>query len=419
MNKTIIRRAGLILQSALRGLQQWENEQQSLDDYLDQIADQDIRPPVSSLLFNYFRKKALIDSIISKYCQRPPKNKHRRLLALVLTQCYFQHGITAQSAVNIGVDTAKRKFNKATAGFINGVLRNIMRDGINDFVKEADSNPLFYFPKQLQKRWKQRFSQAEQEQLSQSLKSEPLLTFRLTGDVSQEELQTIEAKKLDKFEWANDIEFYSTLAPKIFFEQSLLREGRVYVQDPAAVMSPSLVDINGGEKILDTCAAPGGKALVLAERLNGSGKLFAADRSAKRQRLTRENFDCRNLNCEIVVGSATELDFAPESFDIILTDVPCTNTGVFRHKVDALWRFSKKSLNETVKLQREILDSAAKLLASGGRLIYSTCSIESEENENQIEAFLDTHKDFQLDKQNLLLPSEYHDGAYAAILIKK
>jgi 16S rRNA (cytosine967-C5)-methyltransferase len=100
-----------------------------------------------------------------------------------------------------------------------------------------------------------------------------------------------------------------------------------------------MVEIKGGERVLDMCAAPGGKSLILAERLNGSGELVAADRSAKRQELTRENFESRNLNCEIIVGSANELRFSAESFDIILADVPCMNTGVFRHKSDALWRF--------------------------------------------------------------------------------
>ncbi|MFA6716898.1 MAG: hypothetical protein WCS27_16080, partial [Victivallaceae bacterium] len=99
-------------------------------------------------------------------------------------------------------------------------------------------------------------------------------------------------------------------------------------------------------------------------------------------------------------------------------DLPCTNTGVFRHKPDALWRFTEKTLTETVKLQLNILCKAAALVASGGQIVYSTCSIEYEENQGQIEKFLKNNSDFRLVRQRLLLPNKYHDGAFSAIIVK-
>jgi 16S rRNA (cytosine967-C5)-methyltransferase len=153
--------------------------------------------------------------------------------------------------------------------------------------------------------------------------------------------------------------------------------------------------------------------------LQGGGELIAADRSERRQVLTRENFECRNLDCRIIVGAADELKFSPASFDIILVDVPCTNTGVFRHKADALWRFSKSSLSESAKLQESILEKAAELIKVNGQIVYSTCSIEPEENELQIEEFLAKHKDFSLISQKQLLPCKCHDGAFVAIIKHK
>ena len=299
------------------------------------------------------------------------------------------------------------------------MLRNVLRTNLSEYQKEISGNILFRFPKVLQNRWRRVFSTEELQLMSDSLAREAPLTFRLTGELSNEELDSIEAVKLPTFEWAPNMVFFSTEQSKELFQQNFLSTGRIYIQDPATALAPCMAEIKGGERILDMCAAPGGKALIFAEGLKGSGKLVAADRSEKRQELTMENFESRDLKCEIVIGAAHQLQFPAESFDIVLADVPCTNTGVFRHKSDALWRFKKEDLNDTVSLQLSILNKAAELLVPGGQLIYSTCSIEPEENQIQIENFLKNNPNFKLLKQQLLLPNLSHDGAFAAILVKK
>ena len=419
LNKELPKTAERILQAALAGLAKWTNEHISLDDYLDQDVAPDLRPPVSSMLFEYFRNKAMIDSIVSSKCARIPKPRYQRLLVLTVTQCLFQSGIRTESAVNVAVDLARRNYGKSTSGFINGVLRNILREGLEEYQKKAACNPLSRFPKILQKRWEQSFSADELRKMSDAFVNQAPLTFRLTGELSDEELKSIGAEKLPEFDWAPDMSFYTVSQCKELFQKDFLSSGRIYIQDPATTLAPCMADIKGGERILDMCAAPGGKTLILAERLKGSGKLVAADRSAKRQELTRENFKNHSLDCEIIVATASSLVLPAESFDIILLDVPCTNTGVFRHKSDALWRFSESELKDTLKLQSEILEKAAELIAPGGQIIYSTCSIEHEENQLQIERFLSNNKDFSLLKQQQLLPDLTHDGAFAAILVKK
>jgi 16S rRNA (cytosine967-C5)-methyltransferase len=418
VNKEFTQTAERILAAAIEGLKKWTNEEFNLDDYLDQCVSSELRPPVSSMLFEYFRNKALIDKIISLKCRRPPQPRYHRLLAMTLTQCFFQSGIRAESAVNIAVDMARQQYGKSACGFINGVLRNVLRTDLEDYKKEIIKTPLFCFPPILQRRWKQNFCAEELQGMTNALHQEAPLTFRLTGELSEEELESIKAEKLPEFDWAPDMAFFTTTARKELFKQNFLSDGKIYIQDPATTLAPSMASIKGGERILDMCAAPGGKSLILAERLNGSGRLVAADRSAKRQELTLENFKNRNLDCEIVVGAANELQFPAESFDIILIDVPCTNTGVFRHKADALWRFNKTALADTLKLQLSILETAAKLVAPNGQIIYSTCSIEHEENQVQIENFLANNANFKLINQRLLLPSLYHDGAFAAVLVK-
>lgn len=417
-NKELPQTAERILKAALKGLAKWINEQVSIDDYLDQDVDPGLRPPVSSMLFEYFRNKALIDRIISTKCARPPKPRYQRLLALAVTQCFFQHGISPESAVNVAVDFTRRNYDKSASGFINGVLRNVLRTDLEEYRKVAYGNPLSCFPGSLQKRWKRDFSRDEQQGLGKTFSGEAPLTFRLTGEIGRDELDSIKAEKLPGFFWAQDMDFFTVGQPRDLFQKDFLKNGRIYIQDPATALAPCMADIKGGERILDMCAAPGGKTLILAERLKGSGHLTAADRSAKRQELTRENFKNRGLDCEIIVGAADELCFPAESFDIILLDVPCTNTGVFRHKPDALWRFNEKDLKATVKLQYEILEKAAELIIPGGQIIYSTCSIEADENQTQIENFLSANKNFTLAKQQLLLPDHLHDGAFAAVIMK-
>ncbi|MDD5697259.1 MAG: RsmB/NOP family class I SAM-dependent RNA methyltransferase [Victivallaceae bacterium] len=408
-----------ILKTALTGLEKWTKEQLTADDYLDRYVTADLRPPTASLLFGYFRNKALIDRIIAANCARPPKPRYRRLLALVLTQCFFQRGIGAESAVNVAVETARRNYGETAAGFINGVLRNVLRTGLKVDQEETAGNPLARFPQVLQERWRKRFNSGELREIIAAAEREAPLTFRLTGKVGKKELESVQAEPLPEFAWAPGLSFFSVAEPRELFRGNLIGKGRIYLQDPAAALAPGMAELSGGEKVLDLCAAPGGKSLILAERLKSGGELTAVDRSARRQALTRENFNCRGLTCRIVVAAADELQFPPAGFDVVLADVPCTNTGVFRHKPDVLWRFSEAVLADTVEFQAGILKKAAELVRPEGQLIYSTCSIEAEENRGQIENFLSRNPDFRLIRQQLLLPGREHDGAFAAILIKK
>ena len=152
---------------------------------------------------------------------------------------------------------------------------------------------------------------------------------------------------------------------------------------------------------------------MISENLPSDGNLTAFDRSAKRQELTRQNFRKRGLMHKILAGDLKQLS---GSFDLVLADVPCSNTGVFRHRPDALWRFSEKDLSTVVALQQEILEHAARLTAPGGQLVYSTCSLEPEENILMVQEFIARHPDFSLQKGETFLPGKFSDGASAYLL---
>ena len=133
----------------------------------------------------------------------------------------------------------------------------------------------------------------------------------------------------------------------------------------------------------------------------------------------QENFSRLGVKAETVCADALAPDFEKESFDLVFIDAPCTNTGVMRRRPDAAWRFSLNRLEDTAKLQRKILNALAPLVRSGGILLYSTCSIEPEEDGLQVERFLQEHPEFVLEDSQLLLPDFMHDGAFAARLRKK
>ena len=190
----------------------------------------------------------------------------------------------------------------------------------------------------------------------------------------------------------------------------------IYVQDPATSLVFQDLDLSGASRALDLCAAPGGKTLMLAELMPPGARITAADRSRNRQRLTRQNLEARGVKAEVIVALPEEL---AGSYDVVLADVPCSNTGVFRRRPDALWNFSEEKFRELIRIQRHILECALQRTAPGGLLIYSTCSIEFEENAGQVAAFLEKHPELTLVSQRQLIPDLDMDGAFAAVMKKK
>lgn len=196
-------------------------------------------------------------------------------------------------------------------------------------------------------------------------------------------------------------------------------EGDFAVQDPATLEAVRLLDVQPGQRVLDACAAPGGKAARIARLLKGQGRLVALERHADRIPALRQTLSrlVRDEPIEVVQGNATEATAAELGgpFDRILLDVPCSNTGVLRRRPDARWRVDPERTRRLVALQSCLLDNAATLVAPHGQIVYSTCSVDRVENEAQVEGFLRNHPDFALEGQVEQIPPGT-DGAFAALL---
>ncbi len=399
-----------ILTTAARLAAEWENNDLTLDVLLDDLRESNApeRAAVSDLLFEYFRHKGFIDGLILKHAKHDKVRQDMRLLvACAAVQIFFQTGIAPQSAVNIAVETGKDLRGLGGGGFVNAMLRSFLRDQSFDH----EHIPVT-FPEILEKRFQAQFGAEETVRMTGLFASNPPLTFRLRDQSLRDELTAAGAVPLE-----ND--FYEMAEPAVLFRNKYLETAKIYIQDPATALPLSLLDEPPRGYLLDACAAPGGKAIMLADMTTPNQvKLTVCDRSQKRLLQLNRNLNRAGVRCRSIAADAQKPPFSPDTFDFILADVPCTNSGVFRRRPDAPWRFTERRLTETVMLQKEILTSLARCLKPGGNLLYSTCSIEAEEDDRQIAAFLQAHPEFSLVRSKLLLPDQTHDGAFAALLRK-
>jgi len=194
------------------------------------------------------------------------------------------------------------------------------------------------------------------------------------------------------------------------------KQGLFYVQDPSTLLAPEELNSQPSETVLDLCAAPGGKATYIAQQMQNSGQLVAYDTSPDRTQLIEENLTRLGVTCAKAVST---LDGRPSTFDRVLVDAPCSNTGVMRRRVDLRWRIRPEEIHRLQSTQAELLARAAKLVKPRGTLVYSTCSLERDENQDIVARFRADHPDFKLETEKELLPfTDRVDGAYVARLVR-
>ncbi len=403
-----------ILAGAVLGLQHWEDGKYNLDDYLSyHLPTPDLRRSISSLLFEYFRHKGIIDKLLASFIHTKCKPPLRRILAIAATQLIHQDTLHQASAVNIAVDFVKKLHGKPAGGFANAILRNIIRCDMEQFNKNLTGEEKSNLPLVVYRHW-QKIYPDHLPQLIDLLASPAAVNFRACGDeLSPDELQKLAAVPIE----SPGFHFYRSENPSLLFQSPSLSAGRIYIQDPATSLAPVLAALQPGENAADLCAAPGGKTLMLAEQLKGVGSLTVADRSATRQKITAQNLSLRGHAYPVITASVFELPCPEHSFDMILLDAPCSNTGVYHRRPDVLWSFSAAKVKELTKLQLEMLTAGRKFLKPGGRIVYSTCSIEPDENNRLVSEFIKNNPDFKLLREQQLLPGKDHDGAYAAVLV--
>ena len=337
------------------------------------------------------RLRARLDTWIRVFTDRPLRQVDTDVLDWLRIGAYQLRELRTpdHASVNETVRAARRRMDRGRVGYINAVLRAMACDTHTDPFPSRDTDPVRYLatwgshPEWLIRRWLDRWSFHDVSRLVEHGNGVPEVILRALGDDLKSPLNGVELRGVSG--WPHSFSIVKG-SPS-----NALAGAHAVIQDPAA---SSVVDYMGAwtpEPVLDVCAAPGTKALGLAASL--LKPVVAMDVSLRRLRQVRQSAERVGLPIALVAADARRLPIA--SAGTILADVPCTGTGVLRRRVDSRGGLDEGRLVQLTTLQCDILESCADIVKEGGVLVYSTCSLEPEENENQVEAFLERHREFK------------------------
>lgn len=384
-----------------------------------QLSDQD-RRFVTELVYGTVKAGATLDWILEHYLSRSLKKVApviRNILRMGVYQLFFLSKVPASAACNQAVELTKKYGHAGTVKFVNAVLRNAARSPEKVVYPAMQDDPVrslalrYFHPDWIVKRWIERLGAEEAEALCQINNATPPLSLRTnTLKLSRDKLLPVlaeEGVECEASRWTPEgILCYGY--PALGSLQSL-QQGLFQIQDESSMLVAHVVAPRAGEFILDVCSAPGGKSTHMAALMSNQGRIVAADVHEHKLALVQENAARLGIGIiETKVLDATKIgDLYAGQADRVLVDAPCSGLGVLRRKPDARWRKSPAMLKELPELQGQILHSAACCVKPDGILVYSTCTTEPEENTQVVDAFLQSHPEFVLEKTGNYLPQPH------------
>ncbi|HSD95420.1 MAG TPA: 16S rRNA (cytosine(967)-C(5))-methyltransferase RsmB [Syntrophales bacterium] len=393
----------------------------SLLDEARRSFDERDRAFLLELVYGVLRNRLRLDWALDRFSAQPVQQTDastRNILRLGAYQLLFLDRVPPSAAVNTSVELAKAQAGKQ--GYVNGLLRNLDRKRNSIFFPGAEDpvkrlSVLYSHPSWLVARWIGRFGAETAETILRANNAHAPLVLRVNRlRTTREELRSdLEGAGVRAIETVYSPAGIRIDSPPAIRTLPGYGEGRFLVQDEAAQLVGMMLSPRPGERVLDACAAPGGKATHLAELMEDRGELVALDLDPERIARIREN--SRRLGMTIIVPKQGDAaSYKEEGFDRILIDAPCSGLGVLRRHPDGRWNKAEGTVRERAALQRRILENCARLLLGGGTLVYATCSTETEENEEVVDAFLSgPGRGFVVDDPRPYLPdraSELVDG---------
>jgi len=397
------------------------------------------------LVCGVVRWQATLDCLIARKTTpgREPRPALVNLLRLGLYQIFWLDRIPPHAAVHETVELAKRTGYVSQSGFINAILRAYLREFAEVKKILADmkiSQPALGWshPEWLVGKWRKQFGVEKTRQLLE-WNNTPPKTFARVNTLKTDAGRLVEKWREENVEydfvrrdWLEDNLVFELKSHPPLRSLASFRDGWFYLQDPSTLLAGCELGAQPGEMVLDLCAAPGGKTTFLAQLMNNEGRIVAQDVSEDRLKLIRENSTRLGVACvEFCSSRGNEAQISKseisqslltsaatkERFDRVLVDAPCSNTGVMRRRVDLRWRISPEEIARLRQTQLDLLKLTATKLNPGGVLVYSTCSLEPEENSEVVKEFLREHQNFKLERERQLLPfADNVDGAYVARL---
>lgn len=408
-------------ETALAALRLWRKERCFADSLFSRLRVKaeltaSDRAFVLELVYGILRNLTLLDFWIGCVRASRIETNVREILRLGLYQVFILK-TPEHAAVHETVALAPQK----QRAIVNAVLRAAIRQR-SELLARADAQPLpvrTSHPQFLVERWRQRFGADQAEELCKWNNA----PARIYGRINR--LKIDPGTFLQSYPDSRPLPNNSDFVQLNSLPAAALASGHCYIQDPSTAIACELLKPKPGEKILDACAAPGGKTIYLAQFMQNRGTIIACDRDAQRLQVVAHN--AARLGAAIV--HAVHHDWVREDlpqdiasiapFDRVLVDAPCTNTGVIRRRIDVKWRLQPSDFNRMANEQLIITRAALELLKPGGVLVYSTCSLEPEENEKIVRRLLCEPLGLRLEAERGSLPfRDGFDGAFAAKLFK-
>jgi 16S rRNA (cytosine967-C5)-methyltransferase len=372
------------------------------------LTDPRDRSLIRELVAGVERWKLRLDRIIDIYYTKRANSlspEIRMILRLGLFQLMFLDAVPARAAVFESVKLASEIQGKGAGGLVNALLRRFTRENEPKEWPSDQAERLSVeesFPHWIARKWIHNFGfETTHAVMEAGNRKHPIFVRANLLKITPEELSELLSGKGYEISKIEELPGYlSVTEGDGFFDSSVFLEGYCTVQDPAAGMASILLDPQPGENILDLCSAPGGKTTHCAELSGDNGHITSVDIHPGRLRLVEESARRLGLrSVETVVGDISGLG-DDKQYDRVLLDVPCTGTGVFAKRPDKKWRLREEDSKRLALMQRKMLEDAARIIKSGGTLVYSTCSLEPEENGDIIRWFLEKNRNFTLEEDS-------------------
>lgn len=402
----------------LKALQRWESGREFADEVLHQTLQHSglnnvNRSFVTETFYGVIRNRSLLDFVIQRFRATGLDMPTRQVLRLGVYQLYKMR-IPDHAAVYETVNIAG-----PARTLVNAVLRKAIAEK-DQVLAELEKAPAFIkhsHPEFLWRKWETQRGREEAERLCEWNNQPAKIYFRANR------LRVTPGELLGSFPGARLVPGHEDCLEIDRLPLSWIASGVAYVQDPSTLTACDLLAPKPGENVLDACAAPGGKAGYLAQLMSNQGSLAVCDYDKLRLARLEQNL-CRlgviNATAFLIDWLHPPAPFTPASFDAILVDVPCTNTGVIRRRSDVRWRLTPHDFQRMQRLQTRIIEAVLPYLKSGGRIVYSTCSIDPEENEQVVDFATKHFPELELVSITSVLPTRDElDGAFAALIRKR
>lgn len=383
--------------------------QNAIKNYDEDIIKLEDRNLFRDIVYGVLENQIFLDSIIKDLSKVRFNKIHPMILQILrvgLYQVYFLDRIPESAAVNESVKLAKKYGHKGTTGFVNGILRNAIRRK-DEFLSigDNDSNDVlairYSHPKYLIDMWVEQFGKEFTIDLVRANNKSPILNIRVnTLKISKESLiRLLEDKGLiiSPCKLARDCLLVNN--PDMITRTREFKEGLFTIQDESSILVTESINPKENSNVIDLCSAPGGKSTHIAQWMNNRGRILARDLSQNKINLVRQNMDRLGINIiDLEVHDARVLDDkAIGQYDYCLIDAPCSGFGLLRRKPEIKFNRTYKDVKSLIYLQEELLRTGSKYVKPGGYLIYTTCTINKDENIRQVEKFLFENKDFHLE----------------------